>query len=99
MMSDMSEVQRDAEARVRKIADEMKTLRDDLARMGSIVEELVRRRANDAVDEVTRRAEKALEDAGRLSDEAAKVIEANPLTTVGGAFGLGVLIGLLFGRR
>ncbi|MDE2463389.1 MAG: hypothetical protein KGO02_06720 [Alphaproteobacteria bacterium] len=95
----MSDVQRDAEARVRGIADEIKNLREDLARMGSIVEELVRRRANDAVDEVTRRAEKAWEDAGRMSDEAAKVLEANPVATIGGAFGLGILVGLLFGRR
>lgn len=98
-MSDMSDAQHDAEAHTKTLVDDIKALREDLARMANIVEELVRRRANDAAEEVTRQAERAWDDAGKFADDASRAVEANPLGAVGGAFGLGLLLGLLFGRR
>lgn len=98
-MSNMSGVEKSAEAHLKGVAEEIKQLREDIARMGGIVEDLVRRRANEAVDEVTRRAERAWEDAGRLTEDAQHAMEKNPVATIGGAFGLGLLMGILFARR
>lgn len=78
---------------------EIKHLREDFGRMGGVVEDLVRNRANAAAGEATRRAEKAWGDVNRTAEGAAQAMEQNPVATVGGAFGLGLLIGMLFSRR
>lgn len=78
---------------------EIKHLREDFARMGNVVEDLVRHRANAAKDEVNRRAERVWDDVGKTAESATHTMEQNPVATVGGAFGLGLLIGMLFGRR
>ena len=67
--------------------------------MGSVVEDLVRHRASAAAGEATRRAEQAWDDVNRTAEGAAQAMEQNPVATVGGAFGLGLLIGMLFSRR
>ena len=84
---------------VAALLGEIKHLREDFARMGTVVEDLVRNRANAAKDEVGRRAERAWEDVGKKAENAAHAMEQNPVATVGGAFGLGLLIGMLFSRR
>lgn len=79
---------------------EIKHLREDFTRMGTIVEDLVRNRTNAAADEVGRRAERAWDDVSKTADNAARTLEQNPMATLGGAFGLGLLFGILFsGRR
>lgn len=84
---------------VQALLAEIKHLREDFARMGTVVEDLVRHRADAAKDEVNRRAERAWDDVSRSAESATQAIEQNPVATVGGAFGLGLLIGMLFSRR
>ena len=78
---------------------EIKHLRDDFARMGTTVEDLVRNRANSAADEVGRRAERAWDDVSKTAESAAHKLEQTPMATLGGAFGLGLLFGMLFSSR
>lgn len=84
---------------VQALMGEIKHLREDFARMGTVIEDLVRHRAEAARDEVGRRAEKAWDGMNRTADTATAAMEQNPVATVGGAFGLGLLIGMLFSRR
>lgn len=84
---------------VQALLAEIKHMREDFARMGGVVEDLVRHRANAAKDEVGRRAERAWEEVNRKAESATQAMEQNPLASLGGAFGLGLLIGMLFSRR
>lgn len=82
------------------LAAEIKQLREDFARAGKVLEELVRHRGNAAAAGATRRAEKAWDDVSRTAESAAQTLEQNPMATVAGAFGLGLVLGMLFsGRR
>jgi ElaB/YqjD/DUF883 family membrane-anchored ribosome-binding protein len=78
---------------------EMKHLREDFTRMGEVVEELVRGRAHAAADKVGERAEKAWAGVHRTAESASHTLEQNPMATLGGAFGLGLLFGMLFSGR
>ena len=98
-MSDFTEAAAAAEDQAKKLAEEVKTLRDDLARIGTVVEELLRERANFAASEVGKRAEQAMEDGRKLAGQAAAAVEKNPLQALGAALGIGLLFGLIFGRR
>ena len=84
---------------IQALMAEIRHLREDFGRMGSVVEDLVRHRAGAAAGEASRRAEQAWDDVSRTAEGAARVMEQNPVATVGGAFGIGLLIGILFGRR
>jgi len=82
------------------LAAEVKHLREDFARVGTVVEDLVRHRASAAAGEASRRANEAWDEINRTAENAAHTIEQNPLSTIGGAFGLGLVLGMLFsGRR
>lgn len=82
------------------LTTEIKQLREDFTRTAKVLEELVRHRGNAAAAEATRRAEKAWDDVGRTAESAAQTLEQNPLASLGGAFGLGLMLGMLFsGRR
>lgn len=82
------------------LAGEIKHLREDFARVGTVLEDLLRHRTSAAANEATRRATEAWDEVNRRAESAAHTIEQNPLTTVGGAFGLGLVLGMLFsGRR
>lgn len=85
---------------VAALVAEIKHLREDFTRMGNVVEDLVRNRANAAADEVGRRAERAWDNVNKTAESTAHTLEQNPMATLGGAFGLGLLFGMLFsGRR
>ena len=84
---------------VQALLAEIKHLREDFARMGTVVEDLVRHRAGAAADDVGRRAEHAWDEVSKTAEGAAQAMEQNPVATVGGAFGIGLLIGMLFSRR
>ncbi len=84
---------------VKALLAEIKNLRDDFGRMGGVIDDLVRHRASAATGEAARRAEKAWDEVNRTAEGAAHAMEQNPVATVGGAFGIGLLIGMLFSRR
>jgi len=88
-----------SDADVQALAGQIKSLREDFARVGRVVEEMVRRRGSAAMADAAQTAEKAWDEMGEVGAAAVKTMEQNPLATLAGAFGLGLLLGLLFGRR
>ena len=88
------------DADLEALAAEVKNLREDFGRVGKVLEELVRHRGNAAAAEATRRAERAWDEVSQKAETAAQTMEQNPLATLAGAFGLGMVLGMLFsGRR
>ena len=93
-MSDMQETD------TQELAGEIKNLRDDFGRIGRVLEEFVRSRGAAAAAGAGRTAERAWEEVSKTAESAAQTIEENPLATLAGAFGIGLLLGMLFsGRR
>lgn len=84
---------------MQSLAAEITHLREDFGRIGKMVETIVRHRGSAAAAEAGRTAEQAWDDVGRTAEKAAKVVEQNPLATLAAAFGLGLLMGMLFGGR
>jgi ElaB/YqjD/DUF883 family membrane-anchored ribosome-binding protein len=78
---------------------EIKHLREDFSRMGNVVEDLVRHRGHAAADKMSQHAEKAWDSVHRGAESATHTLEQHPMTTLGSAFGLGLLFGMLFGNR
>ena len=84
---------------IEALAAEIKQLREDFARTGKVLEELVRHRGSAAAGEAGRRAGEAWDDVNRTAESAAQTLEQNPLATLAGTFGLGLILGMLFGGR
>ena len=87
------------DADLEALAGEIKHLREDFARVAKVVEELVRHRGSAAAAEAGRRAGQAWDDVSRTAESAAQTLEQNPLATLAGTFGLGLILGMLFGGR
>lgn len=87
------------DADIEALAAEIKQLREDFARAGRALEELVRHRGGAAASEASRRAGEAWDDVSRTAESAAETLERNPLATLAGTFGLGLILGMLFGGR
>lgn len=89
-----------ADPDMQALAGEIKHLREDFARLGATLEELVRHRGSAAAAQATKTAERAWDEVNRTAETAAHKLEERPLTTIGSAFGIGLLLGMLFsGRR
>ena len=84
---------------VQALAAEMKHLREDFSRIGKVLEELLRNRGAAAAAEAGRTAEKAWDEVSKTAQSASQIVEQNPLATLASAFGIGLLFGMLFGRR
>lgn len=85
---------------VQALAGEIKHLREDFGRIGRVLEEFVRHRGSAAAAEASRTAGQAWEEVSKTAETAAQTLEKKPLATLAGAFGLGLLLGMLFsGRR
>jgi ElaB/YqjD/DUF883 family membrane-anchored ribosome-binding protein len=84
---------------VQALTGEIKTLREDFVRIARTLEDLVRNKGAAAAAEATQSAERAWDGVGRTAQSATKTMEENPLATLAGAFGLGLMLGILFGGR
>jgi hypothetical protein len=79
---------------------EMRKLRDDVARVAEDLHETIRHLGGDAFAKAHDSAERVWDEAKHRTDDLAREIEKRPLTAALGAFGLGMLVGLIFsGRR
>jgi ElaB/YqjD/DUF883 family membrane-anchored ribosome-binding protein len=78
---------------------EMASLRADLGKISDTLQALARHGGEEALDKATRAAEKLQDEIGKKTQRLAQEIEQKPLTAVLTAFGLGVLLGMLFGGR
>ena len=78
---------------------ELANLRADLGRISETLEDVVKHGRDEAVGKATEAAEKLQDEIGRRTERLSREIEQKPLTAVFTAFGLGVLLGMLFGGR
>lgn len=81
------------------LAADISHLREEFGRIGKLVETILRHGGSAAAAEAGRTAEQAWDEVNRTAEKAAKAVEQNPLTTLAAAFGLGMLLGMLFGGR
>jgi ElaB/YqjD/DUF883 family membrane-anchored ribosome-binding protein len=86
--------------------DDLKTLRAELAQLradfGKIAEtmqNIVKDGSADAIGRARQAAEKLREDVSQKTERLAQEIEQRPLTAALTAFGIGLVLGLLFGGR
>lgn len=84
---------------VAKLRSDLDQLRNDIAKLGDTVKTVVVDGGYAAYARVRRSAEKYQKQAKDVVDMAAEEIEEHPVATVLSAFGIGLLMGLLFSRR
>jgi ElaB/YqjD/DUF883 family membrane-anchored ribosome-binding protein len=90
-----SETTNDVEA----LAAELKQLRADFAKLGELLQTTARHASEDALNRAKAGGERAWSEAKTNAEDVLQQIENNPLTATGIAFGVGLLLGLLFGGR
>ena len=78
---------------------ELANLRADLGRISETLKDVVKHGREEAVGKASEAAEKLQDEIGRRAERLSNEIEQKPLTAVFTAFGLGVLLGMLFGGR
>lgn len=89
----------DTESDVQALSGELKALRSEFARLGQLLESTARNAGNEAAQAARATGERAWNEVKRGADELAQRIESRPVTAAATAFGVGVVLGLLFGGR
>ncbi len=89
----------DTETDVKALSDELKQLRAEFARLGQLLESTARNAGSEAAQAARATGEKAWNEVKRNADELTQRIEAKPVSAAAWAFGIGVVLGLLFGGR
>jgi ElaB/YqjD/DUF883 family membrane-anchored ribosome-binding protein len=87
------------ESDVQALSGELKQLRAEFARLGQLLESTARNAGNEAAQAARATGERAWSEVKKSADELASRIESRPVTAAATAFGIGVVLGLLFGRR
>lgn len=78
---------------------ELKQLRADFAKLGELLQATARHAGEDALQRAKAGGEKAWSEARSGAEDVIQKIEQNPVSAAGIAFGVGVLLGLIFGGR
>ena len=78
---------------------EFANLRADLGRISETLKDVVKHGREEAVGKAAETAEKLQDETGGRTERLGRELEQKPLTAVFTAFGLGVLLGMLFGGR
>lgn len=81
------------------LRSEMQALRDDLSAVVQTVREIGEERGAAIYDHLRHSAERARREGGKRADAVAHEIEQRPFISLVSAFGIGLLLGLLFGGR
>lgn len=87
------------DADMEALREDLAQLRTDLSRIEETLKAIVSQRANETYDRVRGTAESMAREASEAVDSLGRDIAARPLTNVATAFSVGVLLGMLFGRR
>ena len=87
------------ESDVRALSDELKQLREEFTRIARLLESAARNAGTEAAQAARQTGERAWTEMRRGADELTSRIEARPVTSAATAFGIGVILGLLFGAR
>lgn len=78
---------------------EIKQLRAEFAKLGELLQSTARHAGEDALRRARASGEQAWNDARSGAEDVIQKIEQNPVSSAGIAFGVGILLGLLFGGR
>jgi ElaB/YqjD/DUF883 family membrane-anchored ribosome-binding protein len=89
----------ETETDVKALSDELKLLRAEFAKLGQLLESTARNAGSEAAQAARATGERAWNEVKRNADELTQRIEAKPVTAAATAFGVGVVLGLLFGGR
>ena len=89
----------ETESDVRALSGELKQLRAEFAKLAQLLETTARNATSDAAQAARETGERAWSEIKSQADDLAQRIEARPVTAAATAFGVGVVLGLLFGRR
>ncbi|GAA0554758.1 ElaB/YqjD/DUF883 family membrane-anchored ribosome-binding protein [Rhizomicrobium palustre] len=84
---------------VKKLSDDVGELKAGFSKIADTLSDLVRQRSQEAAARVERAAEDTWAEAKEQLEGVKQKIHEEPVVAVGVAFGVGLLVGLLFGRR
>ena len=87
------------DADIQALIAEMKNLRSDFARIGDILKDTARHGAQEATDTVRETAEQGWHEAKSKAQSILEELEQHPLQSALTIFGIGMLLGLMVGRR
>jgi len=88
-----------ANEEVKKLSDDVGELKAGFSRIADTLADLVRLRGQEAAARLEATAEDTWADAKQKLEGVKQKIHEEPVTAVIAAFGIGLLLGLLFGRR
>jgi ElaB/YqjD/DUF883 family membrane-anchored ribosome-binding protein len=78
---------------------ELKQLRAEFAKLGDLLQQTAKHAGEDAYQRAREGGEKAWAEARSGAEDVMEKIEQNPVSSAGIAFGVGILLGLVFGSR
>jgi ElaB/YqjD/DUF883 family membrane-anchored ribosome-binding protein len=84
---------------VEALAGEFKQLRTEFARIAHLLEQTARSAGADAASRAKAAGDYVWSETQSTADHVAEKIKEQPLASAGVAFGIGVLLGLIFGSR
>jgi len=84
---------------VKKLSDDVGELKAGFSKIADTLADLVRQRGQEAAARIERTAEDTWAEAKDKFAGVKQKIHEEPVTAVGIAFGVGLLVGLLFARR
>ena len=87
------------EADIEALVAEMKTLRSDFSRIGEILKDAARHGSADAADKIREHAERGWTSARTSAQTLIDEMEERPVHTALAVFVVGLLLGLMVGRR
>lgn len=87
------------EANVEQLTGEFKQLRAEFARVAQLLESTARAAGAEAASRARAAGDYVWAETRSHADDVAERIKEQPLASAGVAFGIGVLLGLIFGRR
>jgi ElaB/YqjD/DUF883 family membrane-anchored ribosome-binding protein len=87
------------ESDVQALSDELKQLRAEFTKLGQLLESAARNAGSEAAQAARATGERAWSEVKKSADDLTQRIEARPVTSAATAFGIGVVLGLLFGAR
>jgi ElaB/YqjD/DUF883 family membrane-anchored ribosome-binding protein len=89
----------DTETNVEALAGEFKQLRSEFARIAQLLEQTARSAGAEAAARARAAGDYVWSETQTTADHVAEKIKEQPLASAGVAFGIGVLLGLIFGGR
>jgi ElaB/YqjD/DUF883 family membrane-anchored ribosome-binding protein len=87
------------EADIQALIAEMKNLRSDFTKIGEILKDTAKHGSAEAADAIRERAERHWGTAKDTAETVFREMEERPMQSALAIFGVGVLLGLLVGRR